>query len=92
MRKAQADELQAVAPTLMRTIRQALGVTQGDMADRIGVSRQMVNYYEHGEFYPSVATWMRWTDAAGKIIRERRLNMNVRNREVRYGAQTIPPE
>jgi len=37
----------------LREIRNAAGLTQADVADMIGVSRQTVNYIENGTFCPS---------------------------------------
>jgi putative transcriptional regulator len=37
----------------LREIRKAAGLTQAEVADRIGVSRQTVNYIENGTFCPS---------------------------------------
>ena len=59
-------------PYLMREIRKALGLSQEQMATLAGISRQMVNYYEKGDAYPSTGTWLNWTMAVGKEIRKLR--------------------
>lgn len=40
-------------PQRLRAARFAAGVSQGDVADGAGVSRQMVWYWEHGRSNPS---------------------------------------
>jgi DNA-binding XRE family transcriptional regulator len=61
-----------VAPNLMRKIRKALGLSQEEMANLVGVSRQMINYYEMASAYPSAATWVKWIDVVGKKIKKLR--------------------
>ena len=62
-------QFQLVIPSLMRTIRKALGYSQDEMARAIGVTRQMVNYYERGESCPSAETWISWMTIVDKNIR-----------------------
>jgi len=62
-------QFQLVIPSLMRTIRKALGYSQDEMARAIGVTRQMVNYYEQGDSYPSAETWVNWLNIVDKNIR-----------------------
>lgn len=38
----------------VREIRSQHGITQGTLAERVGVSRQSINYIEQGTFAPSV--------------------------------------
>jgi putative transcriptional regulator len=38
----------------VREIRMQHGITQGTLAERVGVSRQSINYIEQGTFAPSV--------------------------------------
>jgi DNA-binding XRE family transcriptional regulator len=64
--------LKLVAPNLMRKIRKALGLTQEQMANLVGVSRQMVNYYEQAYAYPSADTWVKWIDVVEKQIKKLR--------------------
>ena len=63
-------QFKVVTPSLIRTIRKALGLSQEQMANLIGVTRQMVNYYERGDAYPSIETWVKWTDAVEKQIKK----------------------
>ena len=64
------QQFKVVTPSLMRTIRKALGLSQEQIANLIGVTRQMVNYYERGDAYPSIETWVNWTDAVEKQIKK----------------------
>ena len=43
----------ALIANRLREIRTAAGLTQAEVADRIEVSRQTVNYIENGTFCPS---------------------------------------
>lgn len=72
------QQFKIITPSLMRTIRKALGLSQEQMANLIGVTRQMVNYYERGDAYPSTETWVNWTDAVEKQIRKLRRNDNAK--------------
>ena len=62
--------LKLVTPNLMRTIRKALGLSQEQMANLVGVSRQMVNYYEQAYAYPSAKTWVNWIAVVEKQIKK----------------------
>ena len=65
-------QFKVVTPSLMRTIRKALGLSQEQIANLIGVTRQMVNYYERGDAYPSTETWVNWVMAVEKQIKKLR--------------------
>lgn len=43
----------ALIGTHLREIRRAAGLTQAELADRVDVSRQTINYIENGTFCPS---------------------------------------
>jgi len=62
--------LKLVTPNLMRKIRTALGLSQEQMASLVGVSRQMVNYYEQANAYPSADTWVKWIAVVEKQIKK----------------------
>lgn len=49
----------------VRTAREARGWTQGELAARIGVSRQTINYMEQGRYTPSVVLALRLARAFG---------------------------
>ena len=40
--------------TRVRELREASGLTQADLADRVGVTRQTILYVEKGEYNPSL--------------------------------------
>jgi len=64
--------LKLVTPNLMRTIRKALGLSQEEMANLVGVSRQMINYYEGANAYPSADTWVKWIAVVERQIKKLR--------------------
>ena len=43
----------ALIGTHLRKIRREAGLTQAELADRVDVSRQTINYIENGTFCPS---------------------------------------
>ena len=48
--------------------RQALGITQKELADRVGVSRPMIAMIESGEREPSLDTLVRILSALGLLL------------------------
>jgi putative transcriptional regulator len=46
------------------------GLTQADLADRIGVARQTINSIEGGKFEPSLGLGMRIAAALGAKVEE----------------------
>lgn len=49
----------------IKALREAHGLNTKDFADKIGVSRQMVNYWEAGDCAPTVAKIQAMMDAFG---------------------------
>lgn len=43
----------------VRAVRSERGITQATLAERVGVSRQSINYIEQGTYAPSVALALR---------------------------------
>lgn len=43
----------------VRVVRSERGITQATLAERVGVSRQSINYIEQGTYAPSVALALR---------------------------------
>jgi transcriptional regulator with XRE-family HTH domain len=67
-----ASKLQSspsVAGSLILAARLKSGLTQRELADRLGVSQPTVAAYESGRRQPTVPTLMRWLDAAGFDLR-----------------------
>lgn len=55
----------------IRTLRFEAGeMTQQDLADRVGVSRQTVNAIEGGKYVPSLEVAMRMARVFGKPVEE----------------------
>lgn len=54
-----------VAGSLILSARLKAGLTQRELADRLGVSQPTVAAYESGRRQPTLPTLMRWLTAAG---------------------------
>lgn len=67
VRKLQSSP--SVAGSLILAARLKNGLTQRELADRIGVSQPTVAAYESGRRQPTVPTLMRWLAAAGFDLR-----------------------
>ncbi|MXO63394.1 helix-turn-helix transcriptional regulator [Qipengyuania oceanensis] len=50
--------------------REAMGWTQGELAERIGVSRKTINTVENGVFVPSTIVALKLAAALGKPVEE----------------------
>jgi putative transcriptional regulator len=60
-------------PKLMnrvREVRSEHGITQATLAERVGVSRQSINYIEQGTYAPSVALALRIAVELGQRVDE----------------------
>lgn len=57
-------------PNRVREIRMQHGITQGTLAERVGVSRQSINYIEQGTFAPSVYLALKIADVLGRTVEE----------------------
>lgn len=49
----------------LKATRMRLGIGVQELADRAGVTRQTINYYEHGLRYPDIIILCRIADALG---------------------------
>ena len=54
----------------LRELREAQGLTQAQLADRIGVSRKTVNTVENGVFVPSTVVALKLARALGCPVEE----------------------
>lgn len=54
----------------VREAREAKGWTQGELAERIGVSRKTVNTVENGVFIPSTVIALKLAHALGQSVEE----------------------
>jgi putative transcriptional regulator len=52
----------------LREVRTAQGLTQADLAERIGVSRKTINTVENGVFIPSTLLALKLARALGKPV------------------------
>ena len=52
----------------LKSARAALDMTQKDLAETIGISRQTMNAIEKGEYYPSVKLCIDICKALGKTL------------------------
>lgn len=52
----------------LREVREAAGLTQAELADRIGVSRKTVNTVENGIFVPSTVIALKLARALGEPV------------------------
>jgi putative transcriptional regulator len=52
----------------LREVRAAQGLTQADLAERIGVSRKTINTVENGVFIPSTLLALKLARALGKPV------------------------
>lgn len=54
----------------VRAVRSERGITQATLAERVGVSRQSINYIEQGTYAPSVALALRIAAELGQRVEE----------------------
>lgn len=52
----------------LKAARTALGLTQADLAERVGVSRKTINTVENGVFTPSTVLALRLAKALGESV------------------------
>ena len=52
----------------LRETREALGLTQGQLAERVGVSRKTINTVENGVFIPSTVIALKLARALGESV------------------------
>lgn len=52
----------------LKVARTALGLTQADLAERVGVSRKTINTVENGVFVPSTVLALRLAKALGVAV------------------------
>ncbi len=54
----------------LRAARQAKRLSQAELAERVGVSRQTVNMIENGDYNPTLALCLRLCHALGRTLDE----------------------
>jgi len=58
------------APNRVKLARVACGLTQAELADRVGVTRQTIGLIEGGGYNPTLSLCMRIARATGKSLDE----------------------
>ena len=62
MRKRKRDAVEML-PHILRSVREAVGGTQVDLADKLGISRQLIAQWETGRVTPNtqqLEEWLAW--------------------------------
>lgn len=54
---------EAIFPQRLRQVREALGLTQAQLARQIGIRREHLNILEHGRSFPTITTLARLATA-----------------------------
>ena len=54
----------------MKELRTSLGLSQAELAKRVGVSRQTINMIENGDYNPTVALCLKICKALDKTLDE----------------------
>ncbi len=54
----------------LREIRAQLGITQEELAKKVGVSRQTINYIERGKYKPTVILALKIAKVLNKNVEE----------------------
>jgi len=60
----------AELPNRLRELREAAGLTQAQLAERVGVSRKTVNTVENGVFVPSTVVALKLAKALGCAVED----------------------
>ena len=62
---------QQMIATILKRVRDAAGITQQQVADRAGVSRQMLNNWENSKGIPTLEHLQAWLDAVIAELKRR---------------------
>lgn len=54
--------------TQIKAARKSVGMTQGDLADKVGICRSHIGAIEHGRYKPSFETVLKIANVTGKPI------------------------
>jgi len=58
---------------LLKGVRKALKLSQQELSELSGISRQSINYYESGHVTPTIMSLKMWLDAVSKEIKRRKI-------------------
>ena len=67
---AELELVKFFLPRMFKELREALGLSQEELASKVGLSRQSLSYMETGSSSPSLETALRWLDSVTKQIRK----------------------
>lgn len=56
--------------TILKEVRKRQGLTQEDMAKKLGISRMSVTYYENGDMSPLMKNFRKFIEAYGLTMEE----------------------
>ena len=79
-----------VSGDLLREARLRAGLTQAELAERVGTARSQISRYERGEVLPSLETLRRLIRACGLELGLRIFNADLEEHDATLIAQTLP--
>jgi transcriptional regulator with XRE-family HTH domain len=79
-----------VSGDLLREARLRAGLTQAELAQRVGTARSQISRYECGDVLPSLETLRRLIRACGLELGFRILNADLEDHDATLIAQTLP--
>ena len=56
--------------TILKEVRKRQGLTQTDIAKKLGISRMSVTYYENGDMSPLIKNFRKFIEAYGLTMEE----------------------
>lgn len=86
------DPAPTLAAGLIRLARDKAQLTQGELAERAGMSQQAVSAYETGRKEPTVPTLQRLIEAAGFEMRIQLAALDNHDQSVERILQALPPK
>jgi hypothetical protein len=78
-----------VSGDLLREARLRAGLTQGELAGRVGTARSQISRYERGDVLPSLETLRRLIRACGLELGFRLFNADLEEHDATLIAQTL---
>ena len=78
-----------VSGDLLREARLRAGLTQGELAERVGTARSQISRYERGDVLPSLETLRRLIRACGLELGFRIFNADLEDHDTTLIGQTL---
>ncbi len=75
---------------LLREARLRAGLTQAELAERVGTARSQISRYERGDVLPSLETLRRLIRACGLELGFRLFNADLEDHDATLIVQTLP--